>query len=184
MLTLRCAAGDTGSPALIALAKAHGQSMQQFLECMADSYCVGEEDSVTGGERVRTQTFSVLELAMLPHPSGATASNQQVVRLLEEDPTLAAMVMTLSGLEPPVVVDETGHPTADVNVSTVPGTAPLYIASLYGFEGVVRMLILLGADVNAADHTGRQYCLPAFRVSVPCVVVVAVQALPDWCRRS
>lgn len=154
--------------------------MQQFLDCMAAAYCLlgavgtasgssdGSSDVGTPSEFAsRQQRFSVLEVAMLPHPDGALASDERVERFLEEDPSLAAMVVTVGGLEPPIDVDDAGMPVADVNVATVPGTAPLYVAAVFGFRKVANMLVRMGAKVNAVDATAREYCLPNVRVRPP-----------------
>ena len=153
--------------------------MQQFLDCMAAAYCLlgtvgnasvssgGTSDLGSAGGFTSQQRFSVLEIAMLPHPDGSVASDEQVVRLLEEDPSLASMVVTVGGLEAPVDLDDEGKPVAEVNAATVPGTSPLYVAAVFGFRKVANMLVLMGANVNEVDSTAREYCLPLVRVRAP-----------------
>jgi len=151
---------DAPSP-LAAIASLHGQTIDEWIAHMASMYCMSHDGC----------RYSVLEMALLPSLDGKMSTDSQVLRLLEDDPGVAAMLITATGL---ASAESDATKTGDtvqagesaLNPALVPGTFPLYVAALYGFKTVASALVRLGASVNAVDNTGRGYALSAVRAAM------------------
>lgn len=161
---------DLASVGLRELAMMFDQTVQQYLDTMATTYCLTIHAS--GETMVSPQTFSLLEVAMLPHPdSGATAPEAMVMALLNEEPATAAAQLSATGVD---------VAPAGANPVSIAGTCPLAVACLFGFSGVAHNLVALGVNVKEADTTGRQYVVEAARVrwcGVCCVWCCAVPVI-------